>query len=48
MQNMHNDSNAKYQGSPLGLHIVAKPIGPMCDLDCEYCIRNMGPEGNLE
>ena len=23
--------------SPQGIHIVAKPIGPACNLDCEYC-----------
>jgi uncharacterized protein len=23
--------------APQGLHIVAKPIGPACNLDCEYC-----------
>jgi uncharacterized protein len=22
---------------PQGIHIVAKPIGPKCNLDCEYC-----------
>jgi uncharacterized protein len=22
---------------PQGIHIVAKPIGPRCNLDCEYC-----------
>ena len=27
----HNGDNA------LGLHVVAKPIVPMCNLDCEYC-----------
>ena len=24
-------------GSAAGIHVVAKPIGPMCNLDCEYC-----------
>ena len=37
MQNMHNDINAKNERSPLGLHVVAKPMGPMCNLNCEYC-----------
>ena len=37
MQNMHNDINTKNERSPLGLHVVAKPMGPMCNLDCEYC-----------
>jgi uncharacterized protein len=27
----HNGDNA------LGLHVVAKPIGPACNLNCEYC-----------
>jgi uncharacterized protein len=22
---------------PLGIHVVAKPIGPACNLNCEYC-----------
>ena len=22
---------------PQGMHVVAKPIGPACNLDCEYC-----------
>jgi len=37
MQNMHNDINTKNERSPLGLHVVAKPMGPMCNLNCEYC-----------
>jgi len=24
-------------GQPLGIHVVAKPIGPLCNLNCEYC-----------
>lgn len=23
--------------TPQGLHVVAKPMGPMCNLNCEYC-----------
>lgn len=23
--------------TPQGIHVVAKPIGPLCNLDCEYC-----------
>jgi uncharacterized protein len=26
-----------HDGYPQGLHVVAKPIGPACNLDCEYC-----------
>lgn len=22
---------------PKGLHVLAKPIGPVCDIDCDYC-----------
>ncbi len=25
------------ESTPHGLHVVAKPIGPVCNLDCEYC-----------
>lgn len=34
---MHNDANAKDEGNPQGLHVVAKPVGPRCNLDCRYC-----------
>jgi len=30
-------NNRPAVSSPQGLHIVAKPIGPMCNLNCEYC-----------
>lgn len=36
MQDARNGS-AKHNGYPQGLHVVAKPIGPVCNLDCEYC-----------
>ena len=36
MQDARNGS-AKHDGYPQGLHVVAKPIGPVCNLDCEYC-----------
>jgi uncharacterized protein len=29
--NMHLDN------APEGIHVVAKPVGPMCNLNCEYC-----------
>ncbi|OHB33029.1 MAG: anaerobic sulfatase maturase [Desulfuromonadaceae bacterium GWC2_58_13] len=34
-----NDRQKNHQPVPLaqGLHIVAKPIGPACNLDCAYC-----------
>jgi len=28
---MHPKSSAQ------GIHVVAKPIGPKCNLNCEYC-----------
>jgi len=31
-----NDINTN-NATPPGLHVVAKPIGPACNLDCEYC-----------
>jgi uncharacterized protein len=37
MQDMHNDINEKKQESPQGIHVVAKPTGPLCNLNCEYC-----------
>ncbi len=36
MQDVQNH-NAKNRVSPQGLHVVAKPIGPVCNLDCQYC-----------
>ena len=25
------------QGAPLAFHVMAKPTGAICNLDCEYC-----------
>jgi uncharacterized protein len=25
------------ENTPQGIHVVAKPIGPLCNLNCEYC-----------
>ena len=25
------------ENTPQGIHVVAKPIGPVCNLNCEYC-----------
>ena len=25
------------QGGPPAYHVLAKPTGPICNLDCEYC-----------
>jgi uncharacterized protein len=27
----------KNENTPKGIHVVAKPIGPLCNLNCEYC-----------
>jgi serine-type anaerobic sulfatase-maturating enzyme len=29
--------NKNKEGTPQGIHVVAKPIGPVCNLNCEYC-----------
>ena len=26
-----------HEGSPLGFHLLAKPTGAVCNLDCSYC-----------
>lgn len=31
------DSTEKLNPLPQGMHIMAKPIGPKCNLNCEYC-----------
>jgi uncharacterized protein len=36
MQDSRNVST-KLAGKPQGLHVVAKPSGPACNLNCEYC-----------
>jgi uncharacterized protein len=46
---MRSNTNVKNEGSPQGLHVVAKPIGPACNLDCQYCFylekQALFPEG---
>src|SRR5512137_701485 len=37
MQDTGNDLSRKNDRSPQGIHVVAKPIGPVCNLNCEYC-----------
>ena len=32
-----SDARAPDGGGPQGLHVVAKPVGPTCNLACEYC-----------
>jgi uncharacterized protein len=29
--------NSQSDNVPQGIHVVAKPIGPVCNLNCEYC-----------
>ncbi|HUL13338.1 MAG TPA: radical SAM protein, partial [Methylococcaceae bacterium] len=31
------EKNLEADSIPQGMHIVAKPIGPACNLDCAYC-----------
>jgi len=31
------DSDAYTEKSMTGIHVVAKPIGPVCNLNCDYC-----------
>jgi uncharacterized protein len=37
MQGARSKTNARNEAEPPGLHVVAKPIGPACNLNCEYC-----------
>ena len=38
MQSRHADSLGEPAPDRLaGFHIMAKPIGPICNLDCKYC-----------
>ncbi len=34
---MKIDATVRQAGVGQGIHVVAKPIGPICNLDCEYC-----------
>ena len=34
---MADESTTKNEATAPGLHIVAKPVGPLCNLDCAYC-----------
>jgi|SRR5271157_70413 len=33
----NEDQTRCERGGPQGIHVVAKPIGPLCNLNCEYC-----------
>lgn len=32
-----SDTISQSDDAPHGIHVVAKPIGPLCNLNCEYC-----------
>src|SRR5512143_2859909 len=34
---MNAGENVKLMGAAEGIHVVAKPAGPVCNLNCEYC-----------
>ncbi len=29
--------SSQSDNTPQGIHVVANPIGPVCNLNCEYC-----------
>ena len=31
------NENTRLPQGPQGIHVIAKPIGPACNLNCEYC-----------
>ena len=33
----HTSMSMHEESTPQGIHVVAKPIGPLCNLHCEYC-----------
>ena len=37
IKNDRADANPRDEGASQGIHVVAKPAGPTCNLDCEYC-----------
>jgi uncharacterized protein len=37
MTTEQTDMSKDKESTPQGLHVVAKPIGPVCNLNCEYC-----------
>jgi uncharacterized protein len=37
MNAKRRDVNAELRGAGQGIHVVTKPIGPLCNLNCEYC-----------
>ncbi len=37
MTGQTENTNTRNKGTGHGIHVVAKPIGPVCNLNCEYC-----------
>jgi uncharacterized protein len=37
MTTEQTSANRNRESNPQGIHVVAKPIGPVCNLNCEYC-----------
>ena len=37
MTSRHDKSNTQNANKIQGLHVLAKPIGPVCDIKCDYC-----------
>ena len=46
---MNNTQNIGQPSAPRGFHVMTKPIGPLCNLDCQYCFylekEKLFPEG---
>ena len=34
------------ENAPDYFHVMAKPTGAICNLDCEYCLRRSGQQGD--
>ena len=37
MTTEHTNSTNNKESIARGIHVVAKPMGPVCNLACEYC-----------
>ncbi|HET6513910.1 MAG TPA: anaerobic sulfatase maturase [Thermodesulfovibrionales bacterium] len=37
MTDKKGNAGREHKGAGRGIHVVAKPIGPLCNLDCVYC-----------
>ena len=36
-QTAHRETEGVRPGAPLAFHLLAKPTGAVCNLDCSYC-----------